>query len=163
MASPTQPSEDLRVAVHEAGHAAAAVLLGGAKPGSVSLHPDAATPWRARRGGGSDAPGRLEDQAPGFWADLIARLAGPAAERRIYGRADPKAAKADERVVVRALRSRGFSSDKAIASLVGFLGRQADKFADEHEELITSAALLLQERDTVPGEDFEAWLWDHQP
>lgn len=162
MASPTQPPEELRVAVHEAGHAVAAILLGGTKPGSVSLRHDPSVPVRAERAPAGAARGRLEDQPPGFWADLIARLAGPAAERRVYGRADPKAARADERDVVRALRSRGFTSDKAIASLVGFLGRQAATFADEHEQPIVSAAGLLRERESVPGEEFEAWLWGNQ-
>ena len=163
MASPTQPPDDLRVAVHEAGHAVASILLGGTKPGSVSLRPDGPAPARVEHRATAVTPGRLEDQPVGFWADLIARLAGPAAERHAYGRADPKAAKADEREVVRALRSRGFTSDKAIASLVGFLGRQAATFADEHGLLIASAAGLLQERDSMSGEDFETWLWDHQP
>jgi hypothetical protein len=163
MASPTPPSEDLRPAVHEAGHAVASILLGGTKPGSISLRPDPPTPGGLGQRPAVVASGRLEDQPVGFWADLIARLAGSAAERRTYGRADPKAARTDERDVVRALRSRGFTSDKAIASLVGFLGRQAATFADEHGQLIISAAGLLQERDSVSGEDFEAWLWANQP
>lgn len=151
------------MAVHEAGHAVAAVLLGGTKPGSVSLGHDPSAPGRVERAPEAAVSGRLEDQPVGFWADLIARLAGPAAERRVYGRADPRAARSDERDVVRTLRSRGFTSDKAIASLVGFLGRQAATFADEHEALIAAAAGELHERGSMPGEEFEAWLWANQP
>ena len=146
-----------RIAVHEAGHAVAAVLLRGTPRGSVSARPEEAARAHLEYPIHLVTPGRWEARSPQFEADLLARLAGPAAERAILGDADPATEAADERVVLDALLAKGRRGEPTHAAL-GDLRAVAEAFVAEVSPVIRAAADELAVRDRVAGVEFAAWV-----
>jgi len=148
---------DRRIAVHEAGHAVASVLLRGTQRPVVSALPDEAARTHREYPVSLVTPGRWEARPPQFEADLLARLAGPAAERAILGDADPATEAADERVVFDALLARGRRGEVAVTALAELRG-VAEAFVAEVAPVIEAAAVELASRQQVPGADFATWV-----
>jgi hypothetical protein len=152
---PTDPA--LRVAAHEAGHAVAAVLLKGTPRRSVSAQPEEAAKAHLEYPSHLVTPGRWEARSPQFEADLLARLAGTAAERLILGDADPATEALDERIVLDALLAKGRRGELALTAL-GELRAVAEAFVAEVSPVIRAAAGDLAVRDRVSGAEFAAWV-----
>ena len=149
--------EARRRAVHEAGHAVASVLLRGTPRGSVSAAPDEAAKAHREYPPSLVTPGRWEARPPRFEADLLARLAGAAAERAILGTADPLTEAADEQVVLDALLARGRRGEVALAAMAELRGVAAS-FVAEVPSVIEAAAEELQTRERIAGPEFAVWV-----
>jgi len=160
--TPGHADQAERVAVHEAGHAVAAVLLKGTPRGSVSAQPAEAAKAHLEYPLHLVAPGRWEARSPQFEADLLARLAGPAAERAILGSADPATEAVDERIVLDALLAKGRRGEGA-ATALDELRALADAFVVEALPVIQAASADLAARDRVDGLAFAAWVRSRVP
>jgi hypothetical protein len=123
----------------------------------VSAQPGAVTQEHLEYPAALVAPGRWEARTPQFEADLLARLAGPAAERAILGDADTAAEAADERIVLDALLAKGRGGEQANQGL-GELRAVAVAFVAEVAPVIRLCAEYLSERDRVTGVELAAWV-----
>jgi len=135
----------------------ASVLLRGTPRGTVSALADEATRAHREYPPSLVTPGRWEARPPRFEADLLARLAGPAAERAILGNAGAATEAADEQVVLDALLARGRRGEVAVAAMAELRGVAAS-FAAEVASVIEAAADELATRDRIAGPEFAAWV-----
>ena len=111
----------------------------------VSALPDAAARAHRELPASLVTPGRWDARPPQFEADLLARLAGAAAERAILGDADAVTEAADERVVLDAMLVRGRRGEIA-ATALDELRSVAVAFVAEVAPVIDAAADELTAR-----------------
>jgi hypothetical protein len=145
-----------RLAVHEAGHAAAATLLRGTIPAALSVRQGDQAAAHRQYPLSLVAPGSWDSRPSTFEADLLARLAGTAAERAILGDADPGLAAEDERVVLDALLAKQHG-DPAEAA-INELRTVATAFVAEARPVIEAAADELAGVERMSGPAFAAWV-----
>ncbi|MBR0900984.1 hypothetical protein JQ616_39015 [Bradyrhizobium tropiciagri] len=178
--------EDVRIAVHEAGHAVCARLLGH-EVGGVTVSPD---PVRGSEGlcwglghaeafaeGRADArdvrdalgsimPQAGEDRRPvadvfgDVYANCIEFMAGRAAERMLLG-GEP-AAPVDDLRQARELAALICASDEAIETFIAHCDLTARDLLMTHGDLVMVLSIVLRIKRTLNGGEIDEFIWRHE-
>lgn len=144
-----------RVAVHEAAHAVTASELRGRLPRWVTIRPRAAMLGHVRYARTLlSGPAAWRLLPPKVCGDLIARLAGSAAERVFFGNVAPDAEAADRRVALDTLRSNDAMSDRARDALMAYLTVEAEDFIHGHLRTIDRGSMVLLSGQSMSGREF---------
>lgn len=142
------------VAIHEAGHATIARMLGievvraSAKPGAAAVR------TRYKIGGSTAA-----EAAETIEALIVVDLAGATAEQRATGRSEPGAARADERNALRrALRLSLWTNTRLdeAAELVERSRPKAATLVEQHWPAIEAVAGALADDQVLTGSEIDA-------
>ncbi|UPK38303.1 hypothetical protein IVB18_14285 [Bradyrhizobium sp. 186] len=179
--------EDVRIAVHESGHAVCARLLGH-EVGGVTVNPDATRGYEglcwgvshteAFEKGGGDASDVREALAPvmpepgedrrsvsdvyaSVYSQCVELMAGRAAEAMLLSDRDPEPP-ADDLRQARELALLFCKSEQAIETFIAHCDVAARDLLLPHRDLLMALSILLRMRRTLDGTEIDKIIWDFE-